>query len=844
MLDGRIKKLIDEEGTLAFPITIADSVFINKDQNLAEKLYSERYGHGSYVIDLEHWGIQKGLPQKPYSEEDYHKAYNNIKGINRALKYAYSKGNKLVILPRGEYSICYPLSIDLVDHITFNLNGSTLKVMYDSDNKSPYDDRTSGAIHLFAGVSFRFHQVKNAHLTNGKIIGDMYERSFNDPSEKYVEHTYGVSFTYGASYCSLSHCDISGYAGDNVNFTSVGWVRGSIPGTPVLGDIDGSGVVIPSNNSIITDFVPIPVGDYSVVSLSGQGYSRQTSLNNKEFNVAFYTEDNTFIGRTTNMRVLFPISIPKIAKKIKFIFRNESDSGRNLNIFTNFGGMPAHNVVEFNEIYDGHRGGITMGGTYCIIKNNRIRDNGKFNTNFLDGAPQFPDSTKYAINQEDSYGDNSIIRDNLITGGFHGILTRGYSVFIENNVITNMGGSGIVVYDQEYASIRGNYMRRAGLYLFGAGGQKNPFVSISNNYIEGSFNVENPSYNTIVSNNFFKNGIGSLGSAVYKNNIVKLVVGGAIVKAANRISDCIFYSDPTDQFQPEVHFSNDFVNCQFKNLLVTLNTGVPSNISIRDCEFNDCRFRTYQYFHTVRFEDCRFVDSLVQSTCVNSEKRKNDMTFNHCHFESTKSPYFFQAMSNITEGIKVGFFECKFVINNSSIESLFDNNYITDSIIASVIGNIIEYKGETQMTIPYFKSDKEVWEAHIANNKTYNIILTLPNLVKYKLFNPSTHSLNSPSSGLYSRGEIIYNAMPVAGGNLGWICIQSGQVNTNAWSPNTSYSINDVIHASGFVYKCIVAGNSGQSPPTHSSGSAFDGTVQWEYVKPLAVFKEFGVIQD
>jgi hypothetical protein len=842
-MDGKIKKIIDQEGKLAFPVTIADSVFVNKEQNLAEKLFAERYGYGTYVIDLEKWGISKGLPQKPYTDQDYHKAYKNIQGINRALKYAAEKQYTLVLLPKGEYSLCYPLSIYLVDNITFNLNGSTLKVMYDSDNKSPYDERTSGAIYQFAGVSFMFHQVKNAHLTNGKIIGDMYERSFNDSNEKSVEHTYGVSFTYGASYCSLSHCEISGYAGDNVNFTSVGWIRGSIPSKPVLGDIDANGAILPSMNSIITDFVPIPEGNFSVISLSGQGYSRQTSLNNKEFNVAFYTENDGFIGRTSNMRVLFPISIPRKAKKIKFIFRDETDPARNLNIFTNFGGMPAHNVVEFNEIYDGHRGGITMGGSYCIIKNNRIRDNGKFGTNFLDGVPAFPDTTRYAINQEDSYGDNSIIRDNLITGGFHGILTRGYSVFIENNVITNMSGSGIVVYDQEFTSIRGNYMRRAGLQLFGAGGQKNPFVSITNNYIEGGFNVEHPGYNTVVTDNFFKNSIGSVGNALYKNNIVKLVVGGSIIKSANTISNCTFYADPNDQIQPEVHFSNSFQNCQFKNLLLTVNTNNPINVSLQDCQFTDCRFRTLQHFHNVRFENSRFLNSLIQSTCVNSEKRKNNMNFGDCYFESLTIPYFFQAMSNVAEGIKVSFRDCHFVINNNTLESLFDNNYVTTSIIAAVIGNVIEYKGNSSISIPYFKSDTEVWEAHIANNKSYNINLTLPNQTRYKLFDPSTHSPQPPSTGIFSKGEIFYNAAPAAGGYLGWVCIEAGQANANAWISNTAYMINDFVNANGYVYKCVVAGTSGQNPPNHTSGTAIDGTARWDFIDRLAIFKAFGMIQ-
>lgn len=61
-----------------------------------------------YLIELERWGIQLGIPTKPYVVADYNKANTNITGINNALKWANNNSYNYVVFPRGEYSLCYP----------------------------------------------------------------------------------------------------------------------------------------------------------------------------------------------------------------------------------------------------------------------------------------------------------------------------------------------------------------------------------------------------------------------------------------------------------------------------------------------------------------------------------------------------------------------------------------------------------------------------------------------------------------------------------------------------------------------------------------------------------------
>ncbi|MBD3843637.1 MAG: right-handed parallel beta-helix repeat-containing protein, partial [Campylobacterales bacterium] len=104
-----------------------------------------------YVINLGRWGITEGLPNKPYKTEDYLKANLNVIGINNALNYAKENNFTEVVLPKGNYAICYPKSITMKSNIIFNMNDSLFKVIYDSTSKSPFDTRTTTDYYNFIG---------------------------------------------------------------------------------------------------------------------------------------------------------------------------------------------------------------------------------------------------------------------------------------------------------------------------------------------------------------------------------------------------------------------------------------------------------------------------------------------------------------------------------------------------------------------------------------------------------------------------------------------------------------------------------------------------------------------
>lgn len=54
------------------------------------------------------------------------------------------------------------------------------------------------------------------------------------------------------------------------------------------------------------------------------------------------------------------------------------------------------------------------------------------------------------------------------------------------------------------------------------------------------------------------------------------------------------------------------------------------------------------------------------------------------------------------------------------------------------------------------------------------------------------------------------------------------------WKADTSYKVGMYTWASGRAYLCTAAGTSGSTAPSHTSGTAVDGTVTWQYVAGAA----------
>ena len=102
----------------------------------------------------------------------------------------------------------------------------------------------------------------------------------------------------------------------------------------------------------------------------------------------------------------------------------------------------------------------------------------------------------------------------------------------------------------------------------------------------------------------------------------------------------------------------------------------------------------------------------------------------------------------------------------------------------------------------------------------------------------------SPSSGehAYYKGDCVLNGSPSSTSNLMWVCTTSGYAVTTEWVASTDYSVGTLRFTSTRVYKCTVAGTTGTTAPTHTTGTAVDGTVTWEYLGVKAVFRAVGSV--
>lgn len=709
-----------------------------------------------YIIELQRWNITQGMPTKPYTDGHYRMADSNIQGINNALQYARDNGYSKIILPKGEYAICFPRAIKMVSNLTFDLNGSILKVIYDSDRKSPFDTRTTTDYYNFKGNSIEFDNVHNSHLIGGTIIGDRDDRSFsNSTAERKMEHTYGVIFNRSTKYSSIKNCIVRDYMGDNITFSSSA-IRelAEFNLNLSLNNLDyATGQLISSNNTLTTGFINIPQDtNFSSFLIAGAGYTRLTALTTKDVDVFFYKADNTFIGVLKKRKIYTDISIPLGAAKMRMVFFNETNPSKNMQITLKFGSIPHHNLVEFNEIYNGHRGGVSLGGSYNVVQHNVIRDNGKGSNSFLDGKPIFSDPTRYGINQEDSFGDNCVIRNNLIYGSNHGILAGCYSIQIENNHIYNIDSIGINLYSLLYANVRGNVLYNCATNIgLMTSNFSNAYVNISENSFTGgnmSFFSNNTYQVNVTDNNFVDSPNLNLGvdniNCIFKNNRIKYsIISGTPLITAYSIEDCTIESSYQRDFTMRAYHQK---GCKFKNLKVTLQTQngatKSESVSIKNCEYLNSIVINLIFGskeRLVKITQSVFTDTILKVGNINTAGNTATILIEDCQLEVKANNYLFATDLNQPKGL-IEVRNCEIEIHNPNFSYLIhhDKPIVSKVFVLSLHENNLIYKGDSPLKLNYYSHVKPM-EIFISTDNDYqNILLPLADPEIFLDYNPQT----------------------------------------------------------------------------------------------------------
>ena len=173
-------------------------------------------GAPSYVIDLEKYGITKADYTEPFTEENYNVAHANGVGIQAAIDDAKAAGATKIILPAGNYPLCYESDanttynavIDASD-IDFYGEGAKLYVIFDEGGTNPYF--TGDNPRELCGVVI----VTNRDVHGFHLVGERAYRHRSD-SAPWKDESKGIGLTKDTDGNKISNCFIELFSGDGI----------------------------------------------------------------------------------------------------------------------------------------------------------------------------------------------------------------------------------------------------------------------------------------------------------------------------------------------------------------------------------------------------------------------------------------------------------------------------------------------------------------------------------------------------------------------------------------------------------------------------------------------------
>ena len=629
-----------------------------------------------YIIPLSEYNITNGYVTRDnketnYTDNDYTIAMNNVLGIQNAIKYAESNGYDSVVLPKGEYSVCYSQKDDTciyVGNVNFDAKDSTFKVIFDSNNFNPYDSKyrtcknpdcvnkntkvlfnddgtcpSCGRNYVYDFekaiflISFK-KSSKGKKIKNLNLIGDRFERTWRDfdkksqvfDCEKGQDGTYGIRL-WGCNN-TLENIYSKGFMGDNITsnneLTFEKWINGS---RPILGIYEGD-----------TSETPIT---FSLGGLDDNGDefdNTQDQINNKSMSLRTpYYEINTksFEGGIQRLLCYRGSGYTRIARNNHqdfhaYFFDTDYNLINHLIVepWENFevplnakyirGALNYQNSNSYSY-YLGY--GINYGNKIinCISEeghrggltgggNDFIFDNIKLlnNANPIDGIV-FPDTTRYGYNQEDSYSNKVTIRNSTIENSFNPILFGVYNGIIDNCVIKGNNGRAITIYENKNMTIKNNEITGS----IGFASNSNPIprnVDIYNNIlIDGGI------------------GLNLTDNCNFHDNIVTMDSMGITVTCKNISNNTFNQTEGTSNLPLNINdYYELYGNIFNKILLMRILPWKTSNGAyiINSCVFNDCPSIEHGSNINIEYKDCELNNSSIK--CYNPSTDDSSKQFN------------------------------------------------------------------------------------------------------------------------------------------------------------------------------------------------------------------------
>lgn len=460
---------------------------------------------GIYIINTESskeiggkvYNLSTIIPSKQadgsYTNEDYAQAYANGQIIAAEIAKAYAEGYTMVKIVKGTYSLCaiypmqtyphYGIEISEVHNMQIDFSDSTIKVLYDSTRYNPYCLVTSEPTYKQRVYAIGLYRCTNIKLENLNLLGDALDRSWVT-GEASMEQTYGITIGQLCKGITINNVNSKCFMGDSITglATTYPYISRALKFTQwnvdktineTTGAIQDANVGTDGLHFLVSEPVDFDApynAESSYYPYSGtiRDYVSKFSINGFETKLQFrsardtYTYQKNTFGwkvalyadgkyiKTIDADIFTIIDIRDI-NSIRLIVSDENlDEGASGLIEKDFKIMLSqvysHDITITNCIIsDGHRGGMSNLPHNTTIKNTFVYNCGQ---DCGIGAPLFPDSTRYGLNNEEVYTNN---------------LTIHQSRFIGNNISILFNSELCHIYDSQFVGgdVSANAIRAA-----------------------------------------------------------------------------------------------------------------------------------------------------------------------------------------------------------------------------------------------------------------------------------------------------------------------------------------------------------------------------------------------
>ena len=576
---------------------------------------------------------------------------NTRDGLTKLFSDLQSKGYRKCVLLKGTYRIngeqARNKCITIPSNFTVDMNGSTIKLNTITSSNE--------------GCIARMDDATDAHLINGTLEGDRFERKELGRETGYNGEPINTFLFQGCNNCSIENLTIKNTTGHTVG-TQYRWGPGTKFSEYTKVDIvDGKEVASSTRStSNMVDLTKIKAWSNYLFVGNGEGY-RGTKGNSGIVYVHFYDKDKNYMYTVTGYQYR-KMRIPEDAVYGRVTMLGELTLDHNVSLFSKHLG----DYLEISEIDFIDTRTTALAPSAC---NNLLIENVTYTragNSITPCAVDFEDGWQEC--QDVYYRNNKVLE---ASGTATVIDNTGY-----NHVYENLEGHRMIVRRGVLGGVFRNYTDKTGYIRWTYG---NKIVSKYNRL----YNVKTGNITADVSESDVSRGAEEFKirnceiSATYIGSTYKLVTYEnctfPMFNGSNlNLKNCTVY--PTSYLGDNLYFDN----CIFKNLEEE-NGDISFSFNLINAtrEFNNCKFygkttlRNHNNFNSGTFNNCYFED-MSMSIGLSTEENNKDIVFNNCEINSTAENFIHIGPYAYSRGyINIGFNNCKLNLSKDNLIYLY-----------------------------------------------------------------------------------------------------------------------------------------------------------------------------